>query len=88
LLGFGGVSEYGITARWDKNFLTLLYLTLSRNPLMRIYGGVGMHQGYLPGYPASHGCIRLPGHMAEKFFREVRVGTPVRVVPGGDASPE
>ena len=48
---------------------------------MRIYGGVGMHQGYLPGYPASHGCIRLPGHMAEKFFREVRVGTPVRVVP-------
>jgi NADPH-dependent glutamate synthase beta subunit-like oxidoreductase/NAD(P)H-flavin reductase len=40
LLGFGGVSEYGITARWDKNFLTLLYLTLSRNPLMRIYGGV------------------------------------------------
>lgn len=48
---------------------------------MRIYGGVGMHQGYLPGYPASHGCIRLPGHMAEKFYREVRVGTPVRVVP-------
>lgn len=48
---------------------------------MRIYGGVGMHQGYLPGYPASHGCIRLPGHMAEKFYREVRVGTPVEVVP-------
>jgi hypothetical protein len=48
---------------------------------MRIYGGVGMHQGYLPGYPASHGCIRLPGHMAEKFYSQVRVGTPVRVVP-------
>ena len=48
---------------------------------MRIYGGVGMHQGYLPGYAASHGCIRLPGHMAEKFFREVSVGTPVEVVP-------
>ncbi|MFC5457759.1 L,D-transpeptidase [Prosthecobacter fluviatilis] len=48
---------------------------------MRIYGGVGMHQGYLPGYAASHGCIRLPGHMAEKFFREVHVGTPVEVVP-------
>lgn len=40
LLGFGGVSEYGITVRWDKNFLTLLYVTLARNPLMRIYGGV------------------------------------------------
>jgi NADPH-dependent glutamate synthase beta subunit-like oxidoreductase/NAD(P)H-flavin reductase len=40
LLGFGGVSEYGITVRWDKNFLTLLYITLARNPLLRIYGGV------------------------------------------------
>jgi len=48
---------------------------------MRIYSGVGMHQGYLPGYPASHGCIRMPGHMAEKFFHEVRVGTPVEIVP-------
>jgi len=48
---------------------------------MRIYGGVGMHQGYLPGYPASHGCIRLPGHMAEKIFGQVKVGTPVEVVP-------
>lgn len=48
---------------------------------MRIYGGVGMHQGYLPGYPASHGCIRLPGHMAEKFFHQCPHGTPVTVVP-------
>jgi NADPH-dependent glutamate synthase beta subunit-like oxidoreductase/NAD(P)H-flavin reductase len=40
LLGFGGVSEYGITVRWDKNFLTLLYMTLKRNRLIRMYGGV------------------------------------------------
>lgn len=40
LLGFGGVSEYGITVRWDKNFLTVLYVTLSRNKLLRMYGGV------------------------------------------------
>jgi len=40
VLGFGGVSEYGITARWDKNFLTALYITLARNPLVRFYGGV------------------------------------------------
>ena len=40
LAGFGGVSEYGITVRWDKNFLTLLYLTLSRHPHLRMYGGV------------------------------------------------
>jgi NADPH-dependent glutamate synthase beta subunit-like oxidoreductase/NAD(P)H-flavin reductase len=40
LLGFGGVSEYGITVRWDKNFLTLVYLTLARNRHVRMYGGV------------------------------------------------
>ncbi|HET9216291.1 MAG TPA: FAD-dependent oxidoreductase, partial [Terriglobia bacterium] len=40
LEGFGGVSEYGITVRWDKNFLTLLHLTLSRRKTIRIYGGV------------------------------------------------
>ena len=40
LAGFGGVSEYGITVRWDKNFLTLLYLTLSRHQNIRFYGGV------------------------------------------------
>ena len=40
LEGFGGVSEYGITVRWDKNFLTLLYLTLARRDAIRIYGGI------------------------------------------------
>ncbi|HEY8073689.1 MAG TPA: FAD-dependent oxidoreductase, partial [Labilithrix sp.] len=40
LLGFGGVSEYGITVRWDKNFLTVTYVTLARNRRLRIYGGV------------------------------------------------
>ncbi len=40
LEGFGGVSEYGITVRWDKNFLTLLHLTLARRSRLRIYGGV------------------------------------------------
>jgi len=40
LAGFGGVSEYGITVRWDKNFLTLLHLSLARRSNMRIYGGV------------------------------------------------
>ncbi|MES2365389.1 MAG: FAD-dependent oxidoreductase [Pseudomonadota bacterium] len=38
--GFGGVAEYGITVRWDKNFLKLVYLTLARNRHFRVYGGV------------------------------------------------
>jgi hypothetical protein len=48
---------------------------------MRVHGGVGMHEGFLPGYPASHGCIRMPGFMAEAFFRNVEVGTPVNITP-------
>jgi lipoprotein-anchoring transpeptidase ErfK/SrfK len=48
---------------------------------MRVSGGVGMHEGFLPGYPASHGCIRMPGFMAEAFFNSVSVGTPVNISP-------
>jgi NADPH-dependent glutamate synthase beta subunit-like oxidoreductase/NAD(P)H-flavin reductase len=40
LEGFGGVSEYGITVRWDKNFLTLLHLLLARRERFRAYGGI------------------------------------------------
>jgi len=40
LAGFGGVAEYGITVRWDKNFLTLIYMTLARRQTFQVYGGV------------------------------------------------
>jgi len=40
LAGFGGVSEYGITVRWDKNFLTMIHLALARRAGFRFYGGV------------------------------------------------
>jgi NADPH-dependent glutamate synthase beta subunit-like oxidoreductase/NAD(P)H-flavin reductase len=40
LAGFGGVSEYGITVRWDKNFLTMIHLTLARRDRFRFFGGV------------------------------------------------
>jgi lipoprotein-anchoring transpeptidase ErfK/SrfK len=42
-------------------------------------GGYAMHQGYVPPYAASHGCIRLPKGMAEPFFNAAPVGTPVIV---------
>ena len=38
--GFGGVAEYGITVRWDKNFLKVIYLTLLRQRTFRAFGGV------------------------------------------------
>ncbi len=46
---------------------------------MRFNGAIGMHAGYLPGYAASHGCVRLPEANAIAFFNAVEVGTPVNV---------
>ena len=46
---------------------------------LRFDGATGTHAGYLPGYPASHGCVRMPALKAELFFNIVEVGTPVRV---------
>jgi hypothetical protein len=46
---------------------------------LRIHGGIGMHAGYLPGYPASHGCIRLPKQMAAHFFQNATIGTHVAI---------
>ncbi len=40
MAGFGGVAEYGITVRWDKNFLKLIYLSLMRKPYFQVFGGV------------------------------------------------
>lgn len=42
-------------------------------------GGVGMHIGILPGYAASHGCVRLPSAIAPLIYDRVKVGTVVRV---------
>lgn len=46
---------------------------------MRFTGAVGMHAGYLPGYAASHGCVRLPEDRARAFYNAVTIGTPVTV---------
>lgn len=46
---------------------------------IRFHDADGMHAGYLPGYPASHGCIRMPEQYAIAFFNTVQVGTPVNV---------
>jgi L,D-transpeptidase catalytic domain len=54
---------------------------------LRIHGGIGMHAGYLPGYPASHGCIRLPKEMAAHFFQNAAIGTPVAIRQAQDYPP-
>ncbi len=39
----------------------------------------GMHTGYLPGYPASHGCVRLPEEIAKMIYDKVVIGTVVTI---------
>lgn len=46
---------------------------------MQFAPGVGMHKGFLPGVPDSHGCIRLPERMAKIFYDVTPLGTPVTV---------
>jgi hypothetical protein len=50
------------------------------------WSGIALHQGQLPGYPASHGCIRLPGDFAHFLWRTTRLGARV-IVTHGDATP-
>ncbi len=42
--------------------------------------GIGMHQGFLPGYAASHGCIRVDKKVIQQFYNAATVGMPVKVI--------
>ncbi len=75
----GNVIQKEVDTRKDPKPKGAIYDGAKMPYFMRIVGGTGMHAGFLPGYPASHGCIRMPGHMAERFFANVSLGTPVTV---------
>jgi lipoprotein-anchoring transpeptidase ErfK/SrfK len=48
---------------------------------LQFFPGYGLHQGYLPGEPASHGCIRLPYWKARQFYNAASIGTPIVIRP-------
>ena len=73
----GQMINDNVDIRVDKIPPGAVYYPAPMPNFMRITDGVGMHTGYLPGYAASHGCIRMPHQMSEKFFENVVVGTPV-----------
>ncbi|MGB0084413.1 MAG: L,D-transpeptidase family protein [Rhodomicrobiaceae bacterium] len=52
-------------------------------PLMQriTWSGIALHAGYVPGYPASHGCIRLPPPFAQRLFGATVIGERVIVTP-------
>jgi hypothetical protein len=51
------------------------------------WDGVALHAGNLPGYPASHGCVRLPLAFAEQLFAATGIGSVVVVVDAASATP-
>jgi lipoprotein-anchoring transpeptidase ErfK/SrfK len=76
----GRVVRAGISAKIDSAPSGTHYVGASMRWFMRLTGeGVGMHVGILPGYPASHGCIRMPSDGAKLFYDTVKIGTPVTV---------
>ena len=57
-------------------------------PLMQriTWSGIALHEGVVPGHPASHGCIRLPGSFAQRLFGATEIGQRVIVAPS-DTTP-
>ncbi len=76
--GSGRVVRSGISTKVDSAPSGTRYRGAPMKYFCRLTsGGVGMHIGILPGYPASHGCIRLPAEIAPLIYAKVKVGTPV-----------
>jgi len=71
----------------EKDHRSTMYDDAWMPNMQRItWNGVALHGGPLPGYAASHGCIRMPYRFAEKLFDKTRIGMRVIIAPD-DAAP-
>jgi lipoprotein-anchoring transpeptidase ErfK/SrfK len=78
--GRGRTVRSGVSTRVDSAPSGTRYVGAPMKWFCRLTNsGVGMHTGILPGYPASHGCIRLPAEIAPLIYEMVKVGTPVTI---------
>lgn len=80
----GKVVRAGVSTRIDSAPSGTIYRGAPMKWFMRFGDGSGhraegMHTGYLPGYPASHGCVRLPDEIAKLFYENVVIGTSVTI---------
>ena len=76
----GRIVRAGVSAQIDSAPSGTHFTGAEMKWFMRLTGdGVGMHIGILPGYPASHGCVRMSSEGAKFFYDHVSVGTPVAV---------
>lgn len=78
--GSGRTVRAGVSSKVDSAPSGSHYVGAPMKWFMRLTDkGVGMHVGILPGYAASHGCVRLPEAIAPLIYQKVKIGTPVVV---------
>ena len=71
----------------DKHHHSSTYNDASMPNMNRLtWSGIALHAGNLPGYPASHGCVRLPLDFSARLFEITHVGTPV-IIAGSASDP-
>jgi lipoprotein-anchoring transpeptidase ErfK/SrfK len=75
----GQVVKAGVDVRKDPKPPGAIFVGAPMPYYLQIAPSYGLHAGYLPGYPASHGCIRLPSRWAKRFYYAAKVGTPVHI---------
>ena len=76
----GRIVRAGVSAHIDSAPSGTHFAGAAMKWFLRLTGeGVGMHIGILPGYPASHGCVRESVDGAKLFYDHAKVGTPVDV---------
>ncbi len=73
----GVVVKKDVDASKDKPPEGAVFAGAKMPYFLRFHNGYGMHAGRLPGYRASHGCVRLPRSMAMHFYQNAAIGTPV-----------
>ena len=73
----GRVVKAGVDVRKDPKPPGAVFVGAPMPYYLQIAPSYGLHSGHVPGYPASHGCIRLPNRWAKRFYYAVKVGTPV-----------
>lgn len=80
------VGIYSILQKNEEHYSNL-YNSAAMPHMQRItWSGVALHGGPLPGYPASHGCVRLPYKFAKQLFGYTKLGTRV-IISRSDVSP-
>src|SRR5258705_1304 len=85
----GGGRRAGVFAvlEKDKDHRSSLYDDAWMPNMQRItWNGIALHGGPLPGYAASHGCVRMPYGFAEKLFDKTRIGMRVIIAPNDPAA--